>query len=105
MAVRPVWRLPRRHHPTRLTNPTRRRTVIPDTTTQPADVLWSVYLEGGDEYHAAASRDDAEQMAANFAAYDRKCAREFGSGTTYLQPRVARWPFDAAAHAKELAEG
>lgn len=68
------------------------------------DTLWSVHVQGGDEYHAMASREDADAYATSLDGYDKRTAERLGSKGAYLKPLVKPWPYDAESHAAELAE-
>ncbi len=69
----------------------------------PDETLWSVHVQGGDEYHACASKEAAEALAGQLDDYDRKQAEKFGTGGVYLKPVVKPWPYDAKSHADALA--
>ncbi len=68
------------------------------------NTLWSVHVQGGDEWHACASKELAESLTEQLNDYDAKMAAKFGSDGLYLRPVVKPWPYEAAAHALELVE-
>jgi hypothetical protein len=69
--------------------------------------LWCIHIPGPDDIHAARDREHAEQMANVHNAFMR---RQFLRGWSENDPPfegclalVAPWPWDAAAHAEDLA--
>lgn len=72
--------------------------------------LWSIYIGGMDEYHAAPSESVAKQMAERHNAAITKwyIANPDTSGMRpTLKAALAEarpWPFDASEHAEDIAD-
>lgn len=68
--------------------------------TTDAPDLWAVHAQGPDEYIAAASQKDADEIKAQLDVFDEANAhREHYPRSSAV---VVRWPWDAAAHAEAL---
>lgn len=72
--------------------------------------LWSIYIGGMDEYHAAPSETAAHQMAATHNAAITQWYSDCPDDTGFRPPlevalaKVEPWPFDASDHAADLSD-
>jgi hypothetical protein len=72
--------------------------------------LWSIYIGGMDEYHAAPSENMAKLMAEKHNAVIAKWYADCPDKTGFRPAldvalaRVEPWPFDAEEHAGDLLE-
>lgn len=73
-----------------------------------ASVPWAIHVPGPEEYHAAPSREAAQQMAVRHnAAMSEYLARrqtELSVSTASITATAVPWPFDAESHAEEIAD-
>ena len=72
--------------------------------------LYSIYIGGMDEYHAAPSESAAQQMASRHNEAITRWYTDCPDKTGFRPPidsslaKVEEWPFDADEHAEELLE-
>lgn len=75
-----------------------------------AEHLWSIYIGGMDEYHAAPSESAAKHMADKHNAAITQWYADCPDETGFRPPldvalaKVEVWPFDAEEHAEDLLE-
>lgn len=68
--------------------------------------LWSIYIPGPDEYHAAPNEEAAKHMADrhNNAMKDYVAKNNLDWGVDMITAEVAEWPSDAEDHAEDLKD-
>lgn len=74
--------------------------------------LWSIYIPGPDEYHAAPSETAAKHMASRhnaamdewYASHSHKNKSSIHMPIECTKADVIEWPFDAEDHAEEIRE-
>lgn len=68
--------------------------------------LWSIYIPGPDEYHAAPSKEIAKYMAAKHttAMQEYVAKNKLDWGLEMISAEVAEWPGTAEEHAEDVSE-